>query len=461
MWKATVKKTYGDIESLESANENYGILERINASGGNFEDIQELWDKNPMIQGSSDPADFGLYKGKKKRKNPAVNIKKGSIVRTKLGTGRVISIDTTTYSIPAYAVKLIDGTHAGEIISQVESELVLIKENPVGKDLYVLYIKSEDDKGKTGSFLRSMKTGKQVTKTYSDLVDLYDSKEYKKLHKQVKSPFTNPRTDAPINRLNRLHDLSIKERGKGKPSGKRLSILKRGQKKLLSQNPVRKAPLTIIDLKNKYDLAIKAGQKNKAKAYLMLMQKMQKVKNPFDKDYNGIGVKRSDMFTSFRYPKGVRIIYNSTNRERWEALKKEHVHTYGAMWGSVDTRLKNGENAKVYWFGFKEGKKKSNPVKSDKLKKGIKRHKIWHSRKDKELKEKVKPYALPIERQSGKMVLVDLGRVDEITYVSDKYDGKERLWVHKFKKRPRLFTNTKGTVLMVAPVVLNKRGIIS
>ena len=44
-------------------------------------------------------------------------IKKGSKVKTKIGDGKVIRVDTKTYSIPLYIVKITGGEHKGETIA--------------------------------------------------------------------------------------------------------------------------------------------------------------------------------------------------------------------------------------------------------------------------------------------------------------------------------------------------------
>lgn len=62
MWHSKVQDNYSSLEELCEYDEIYGILERINQSGGSYETCEDLWNDNPEIQGSTDPKDFGLKK---------------------------------------------------------------------------------------------------------------------------------------------------------------------------------------------------------------------------------------------------------------------------------------------------------------------------------------------------------------------------------------------------------------
>ena len=44
---------------------------------------------------------------------------------------------------------------------------------------------------------------------------------------------------------------------------------------------------------------------------------------------------------------------------------------------------------------------------------------------------------------------VQLGTVQEIVYRSDKWDGKKTDYIHSFKKKPKLITNSKGNLLLL------------
>ena len=54
-------------------------------------------------------------------------IRKGSLVRTRVGRGKVRRIDRRTYSIPLFIVKLSKGKHKGEDVALTESQLIKIK----------------------------------------------------------------------------------------------------------------------------------------------------------------------------------------------------------------------------------------------------------------------------------------------------------------------------------------------
>lgn len=58
LWKQRVREVYASQEELESYDEIYNIAERCG-----YSDPGDLWRDNPMLQGSTNPADFGLAKG--------------------------------------------------------------------------------------------------------------------------------------------------------------------------------------------------------------------------------------------------------------------------------------------------------------------------------------------------------------------------------------------------------------
>ena len=61
-WKARLQEIYASPEEWEAYAETYGLLDRLNRSGGKFETCQVAWDANPVITGSINPSDFGLAK---------------------------------------------------------------------------------------------------------------------------------------------------------------------------------------------------------------------------------------------------------------------------------------------------------------------------------------------------------------------------------------------------------------
>ena len=56
-----------------------------------------------------------------------MSIRKGSSVKTKVGTGKVKRIDKKSYSLPIYIIKLTSGKHKGEKVALTKSELRKIK----------------------------------------------------------------------------------------------------------------------------------------------------------------------------------------------------------------------------------------------------------------------------------------------------------------------------------------------
>lgn len=59
-WKGKVQDTYSSLEELEDYDEVYGILNRVNKVGKKYDTLEDLWNANPNLKGSTDPDDFGL-----------------------------------------------------------------------------------------------------------------------------------------------------------------------------------------------------------------------------------------------------------------------------------------------------------------------------------------------------------------------------------------------------------------
>jgi hypothetical protein len=57
MWKKTVHEVYESLEDLIEWDEIYSVVSRCG-----YESAEKLWKDNRMLQGSSDPKDFGLLK---------------------------------------------------------------------------------------------------------------------------------------------------------------------------------------------------------------------------------------------------------------------------------------------------------------------------------------------------------------------------------------------------------------
>lgn len=56
-WSDHVQDVYDSFEELESYDETYGIAKRLG-----FKDAVELWEKNPKIQGTTNPKDLKVVK---------------------------------------------------------------------------------------------------------------------------------------------------------------------------------------------------------------------------------------------------------------------------------------------------------------------------------------------------------------------------------------------------------------
>lgn len=54
-WRNRVQEVYSSLEELESYEEHYGVAARCG-----FQNASTMWLENPVIGGSTNPADFGL-----------------------------------------------------------------------------------------------------------------------------------------------------------------------------------------------------------------------------------------------------------------------------------------------------------------------------------------------------------------------------------------------------------------
>lgn len=60
MWKAKLQKNYSSLKEWESYSEVYGLAKRLG-----FKTPKAAWEANPLIQGSVNPSDFKVVKGRK------------------------------------------------------------------------------------------------------------------------------------------------------------------------------------------------------------------------------------------------------------------------------------------------------------------------------------------------------------------------------------------------------------
>lgn len=52
-WQGKLQENYSSFEEFEAYSETYGLAARLG-----YDDAQEAWDANPIIQGSVNPSDF-------------------------------------------------------------------------------------------------------------------------------------------------------------------------------------------------------------------------------------------------------------------------------------------------------------------------------------------------------------------------------------------------------------------
>lgn len=57
LWVKRVQEAYSSLENLKDYNSIYLIATRCG-----YDSVEKLWNDNPIIQGSTNPRDFGLYK---------------------------------------------------------------------------------------------------------------------------------------------------------------------------------------------------------------------------------------------------------------------------------------------------------------------------------------------------------------------------------------------------------------
>lgn len=56
-WRARLREVYGSAEEFEAWDGCYGLLERLK-----FASVAEAWEADPIIQGGTNPADYGVVK---------------------------------------------------------------------------------------------------------------------------------------------------------------------------------------------------------------------------------------------------------------------------------------------------------------------------------------------------------------------------------------------------------------
>ena len=71
MWHRRLQDSYSSLEEWVGYCISYALNTRLG-----FETPEMAWEANPMIQGSTNPADFGLYKPNKKRANKRVKLRR-------------------------------------------------------------------------------------------------------------------------------------------------------------------------------------------------------------------------------------------------------------------------------------------------------------------------------------------------------------------------------------------------
>lgn len=57
MWKMKVREVYDNLEDLIWHDENYDVVRRCG-----YQDAETMWNENVLLQGSTNPKDFGIAK---------------------------------------------------------------------------------------------------------------------------------------------------------------------------------------------------------------------------------------------------------------------------------------------------------------------------------------------------------------------------------------------------------------
>jgi len=55
LWRARVQKVYASLAELRAYDETFEIVKRCG-----YRNAESLWNANPLLQGSTHPADFGV-----------------------------------------------------------------------------------------------------------------------------------------------------------------------------------------------------------------------------------------------------------------------------------------------------------------------------------------------------------------------------------------------------------------
>lgn len=184
------------------------------------------------------------------------------------------------------------------------------------------------------------------------------------------------------------------------------------------ENPKHNRP---VNLFKRLTVAQKKGNKAQVKAYKM---------NPCD-------------LSKFRK------ILTPKNRKQFDKLPKSERY---ALANKIITKHTKKFPIKI-----------TNPS-PDALKQGVRVFNEWHNHpKIKASHADFKDIELPGKMIKGKnrVVLAKIGKAVDMSYESNKFNKKKETYIYEFKQKPLIYSNTKGTALIIAPIKLNKRGITS
>lgn len=96
MWKDKIQDVYDSLDELIAIDDTYHLSTRLG-----FKSAEELWDANPMVQGSTDPSDYKLAKEFK-----VSDIKIGDLVSFENGEFYIIGIKSDKFVCTPYEFEM-------------------------------------------------------------------------------------------------------------------------------------------------------------------------------------------------------------------------------------------------------------------------------------------------------------------------------------------------------------------
>ncbi len=108
-WKRKLQENYSTFEEWESWSQPYGLAGRLG-----FESEQAAWDANPMIGGSTNPADFGLVETEEIKER--LEYLRGELRGERISYGELSELQSLAKHIEADDVELLEAAGVPEFV---------------------------------------------------------------------------------------------------------------------------------------------------------------------------------------------------------------------------------------------------------------------------------------------------------------------------------------------------------